>query len=112
MQFKVLVFTFKAFNGIDLGYLINGLVSLEQAHPTHADREGLLWILSVKERQLSGSRRRASLLHHLLFGTSYPLALCFPPIRLFGYHIDVFILSIILLLFCLHVFHFSLFLLL
>lgn len=49
MQFKMLVMTFKAINGISPGYVINCLILLEETCPNRASREGLLWILLVKE---------------------------------------------------------------
>lgn len=48
------------FNGLDPGYLMNHIVLLGLAHPTRDGRESIFWIPSVKELQLSGSRRAFS----------------------------------------------------
>lgn len=58
VQFKLLVITFKALNGVGPGYLQNHPTSVGWAHSTHSGRSGLLWIPSVKELQLEGSKRK------------------------------------------------------
>lgn len=49
MQFKMLVFTFKAVHGMEPGYLRVHLSSITYMHHIRIDRKGLLWLLSIKE---------------------------------------------------------------
>ncbi|KAF7236632.1 Ectonucleotide pyrophosphatase/phosphodiesterase family member 7 [Varanus komodoensis] len=59
VQFKVLVMTYKALNGLGPGYLKERLRPYMPAHPLRSAGEALLWKPSVKEIRSTSTRRRA-----------------------------------------------------
>ncbi|XP_053169630.1 uncharacterized protein LOC128353010 [Hemicordylus capensis] len=59
VQFKVLVLTFKALNGLGPGYLRDRLLPRVAAHLTRSSEGALLWVPTMREAWLSCTRDRA-----------------------------------------------------
>ena len=58
-QFKVLVLSFKALNGLGPVYLKESLQPHRSAHTLRSSAEGLLAVPSLREVRLQGTRQRA-----------------------------------------------------